>query len=110
MIPRLFFLVKEKSIEKSLTSMNNAVRKGSLFITGVEKLNATLVSDNPMTQIKKPGASLKINIAISKKNQKLFISIFTAYLRLDVHRISRRNENRMKIKERERENDEGGRF
>jgi len=61
-----------------------------------------------MTQIKKPGASLKINIAISKKSKALY---------LDLYGVSQTGRAENSEKEREqnehkgkRRNDEGGRF
>lgn len=61
-----------------------------------------------MTQIKKPGASLKINIAISKKSKALYLDLYgvsqTGRAR-DIEKKREQNEDKG-----ERENDEGGRF
>lgn len=61
-----------------------------------------------MTQIKKPGASLKINIAISKKSKAFYLDLYGVSQTGRAQNIEKKreqNEDRG-----ERKNDEGGRF
>lgn len=73
------------------------------------KLNATLVSDNPMTQIKKPGASVEDKHSnIEKKSKALYLDLY------GVSQIGRARDIKKKREQNEdkgeRENDEGRKF
>jgi len=61
-----------------------------------------------MTQIKKPGASLKINIAISKKSKALYLDLYGVSQTGRAQNIEKKREQNED--KGERKNDEGGRF